>query len=353
LKVALLGDVMTGRLIDQIFPTHSIPDTSEYKDSIHLNSWSKPHSYIWGDLLPVLRDADVRIANLETSITTNSEKWPRKAFNYRMHPDNIGCLTVAKLDFCSLANNHILDYCVAGMQETKDTLRKHNIKFAGAGVNISEAITPAIVYFSGLSMACFSFSDHYEFWRASETQAGINFLDPEDLDESNRKNEIRKLKQIFDQHAQNVDLISVSFHWGPNYRWAPTPELVSFAHDLIDICGVDIIHGHSSHHIQGIEIYKGKPIIYGCGDFLDDYAVDTMHRNDLSFLYLLHLDPDTTEWKKVELIPTCIKAFQVNKAVGRDREWLLGHIKSLSEPFGTTVLSNFEIPITPVVKMNE
>lgn len=95
LKLALLGDVMTGRLIDQVFPVHCVPDTSEYKHWHSLNemkwvrqscpnlNFTQPHSQIWGDILPILRSADFRMANLETSITTHPKKWPNKAFNYR------------------------------------------------------------------------------------------------------------------------------------------------------------------------------------------------------------------------------------------------------------------------------
>ena len=57
------------------------------------------------------------------------------------------------------------------------------------------------------------------------------------------------------------------------------------AHYLIDDCGIDLIHGHSSHHIQGVETYKGKLIIYGCGDFVDDYALTPTYRNDLSAVW--------------------------------------------------------------------
>ena len=76
----------------------------------------------------------------------------------------------------------------------------------------------------------------------------------------------------------NSDFVLFSFHWGPNYQWYPNFKIRRLAWKLIDM-GVDLIHGHSSHHVQGIEIYKGKPIFYGMGDFLDDYAVDATFRN--------------------------------------------------------------------------
>ena len=74
----------------------------------------------------------------------------------------------------------------------------------------------------------------------------------------------------------------------------PQGDIRRLARTLIDL-GVDLVHGHSSHHIQGIELYKGKPIFYGCGDFVDDYAVDTKYRNDLGFLFRLEYEVDETE----------------------------------------------------------
>ncbi len=73
---------------------------------------NNPYAYVWGDVLPIFARADLRVINLETSVTRCSKKWPHKAFNFRMHPDNVKILKEAKIDFVSLANNHALDYSV-------------------------------------------------------------------------------------------------------------------------------------------------------------------------------------------------------------------------------------------------
>ncbi len=137
ITIFLCGDVMTGRGIDQVLPHPSKPVLYEpyVKDAVdyvHLAERAngpipKPvsHSYIWGDALDVLERMapDLRIINLETSITTSEDYWRGKGINYRMHPQNAPCITAAKTDLCVLANNHVLDWGFAGLIETLETLK--------------------------------------------------------------------------------------------------------------------------------------------------------------------------------------------------------------------------------------
>jgi len=127
---------------------------------------------------------------------------------------------------------------------------------------------------------------------------------------------------------------------GSNYCWNPPATFQRFAHSLIDECGIDIIHGHSSHHIQGIEIYKDKPIVYGCGDFIDDYAVDQEYRNNLGFLYKLTMKVNPTvhscSVSHIELVPTKISQFQATTEMSREeRQWLGRSMGILCERLGT------------------
>ncbi|MCP4204321.1 MAG: CapA family protein, partial [bacterium] len=119
----LCGDVMTGRGIDQILSVPSDPRLHErwvesavdYVKLAERASGSIPRSveptYIWGEALAEVERCrpDLRIINLETSVTTSSD-WQLKGINYRMHPDNVACLTAAGIDCCVLANNHVLDW---------------------------------------------------------------------------------------------------------------------------------------------------------------------------------------------------------------------------------------------------
>jgi len=131
----LCGDVMTGRGIDQILPHPNAPglhepsmtSAREYVRLAEATSGpiARPVDFtsIWGDALAELarRRPDVRIINLETAIT-KSDTWMPKGINYRMHPDNMPCLTAARIDCCVLANNHALDYGAPGLRETLDAL---------------------------------------------------------------------------------------------------------------------------------------------------------------------------------------------------------------------------------------
>lgn len=132
----LCGDVMTGRGVDQILPHPSGPELFEpcVRDAREYVAMAEERHgplarpvtapYIWGDALVELErvQPDVRIANLETSVTACDVPWVGKGINYRMHPGNIECLTAARLDVCSLANNHALDYGWQGFAETIQVL---------------------------------------------------------------------------------------------------------------------------------------------------------------------------------------------------------------------------------------
>jgi len=342
---------MLGRLIDQIFTTHV--ESPEDADHAHhfmssLGRPSVPHSYVWGDVKDEILNADLRILNLETSVTTNDQKWPDKVFNYRMHPNNVACLREINADFCSLANNHTLDFGYKGMSETIQTLKAAGIHYAGVGKNIDEAMKPAVFSFGPSNqrktIACFSAADHPGIWAASSNKPGIAYVDVDNFDD----HDIDRFTKAIMAVRSEVDLVSVSLHWGSNYCWNPSAKFQQFAHQLID-AGADLIHGHSSHHVQGIEIYKGKPIMYGLGDFVDDYAVEREYRNNLGFIYKLQLDPSTNKFTSIEMVPTTIKLFQVHKTRNpKDLSWQLQVMSKLCERLhtGTTTSADNHLHIS-------
>src|SRR5262245_39487243 len=153
----LCGDVMTGRGVDQILRHPSnhqlfepyVRDAREYVELAESRNGPFPRpvagSYIWGDALAELErvQPDVRIINLETSVTVSDKHWKAKGINYRMHPENIDCLTEARIDVCELANNHVSDYGSAGLAETLDVLTRAGLKAIGAGPSLTKARAPA------------------------------------------------------------------------------------------------------------------------------------------------------------------------------------------------------------------
>jgi poly-gamma-glutamate capsule biosynthesis protein CapA/YwtB (metallophosphatase superfamily) len=234
---------------------------------------------------------DARIINLETSITTSSN-YERKGINYRMHPANLPCLTAAKIDCCALANNHVLDWGPSGLVDTICALRKAGIQTAGAGCNLGEAGAPAAIDVGGDSRvliyaAGVGDSGIARAWAATESAPGVALLhDLSDQAVALISNRVATAKRP-------ADIAVLSIHWGENWGYEIPRQHQAFAHKLIDLGGIDIVHGHSSHHSKAIEVYKDKLILYGCGDFLDDYegiAGYEEFRSHLVLAYFATLD---------------------------------------------------------------
>ena len=297
-------------------------------------------SYIWGDAIAELDrvEPDARVINLETAVT-KSEDYEDKGINYRMHPDNISCITAARIDCCSLANNHILDWGHPGLIETLETLKKAGLKSSGAGRDLREAESPAVIEVAGKGrVLVFSFGSETSgipsSWAATESRPGVNLL--RDLFTET----VLSVKEQVGRMKQRGDVVVASIHWGGNWGYEVQEEQREFAHTLIDNAGVDVIHGHSSHHVKGIEVYDGKLIIYGCGDFLNDYegiAGFEYYRGELGLMYFVTADASTGRLGSLQMTPTHIKRFRVNRASEADGRWLRDVLNGEGERFGTRV----------------
>jgi poly-gamma-glutamate synthesis protein (capsule biosynthesis protein) len=286
--------------------------------------------------------------NLETSITKSGDYWEDKGINYRMHPENIPCITAAKIDYCSLANNHILDWGYSGLTETLETLEKKNVKYAGAGQNHKEAETPAVMEIEGKGrVIAFSFGSETSgipfSWAASEDRPGVNLLkDMSDETVQYIKEKVLKVKQ-------RGDMAVASIHWGDNWGYEIPPGQTEFAHKLVDNAGIDVVHGHSSHHSKGLEVYREKLMIYGCGDFLNDYEGIIGHedfRADLGLMYFISVDPSTGKLVRLQMTPTKIERFKVNRATRADALWLRDTLDREGKKFGTRVELNEDCTLT-------
>ena len=352
LTVFLCGDVMTGRGIDQILAHPSEPEiheacmrsASDYVRIAEEKNGPIPRptgpAYIWGDALPEFERVkpDARIINLETAVT-RSGSWLDKGINYRMHPANIACLTTAKIDCCALANNHVLDWGPAGLLETPDTLHAAGVKTAGAGRNRAEAMAPAaIVLGDERRVLVFSFaaasSGVPRDWGATEHAPGIEVL----ADLSPRR--VDEIAVRIGAARARRDLVIASIHWGGNWGYGVSRGEIEFAHGLIDRAGVDVVHGHSSHHPKAIELHAGKLILYGCGDFVNDYegigGYETF-RSDLGLMYFATLDAERGELQRLEMVATQLRRFRVQRAAPADAEWLCATLARESRRFGTSL----------------
>jgi poly-gamma-glutamate capsule biosynthesis protein CapA/YwtB (metallophosphatase superfamily) len=347
----LCGDVMTGRGIDQILPHPGKPRLYEswvrsalgYVQLAEERNGPIPRpvdfAYIWGAALDALRRAapDLRIINLETAVTASEDAWPGKGIQYRMHPANLPCLTAAGIDCCILANNHVLDWGYPGLKETLASLKRDGIATAGAGVDVTAASAPALLEVPGKGRVCvFAWATEDSGvppeWQAGPARPGVNFLP--DL-------KARRLETIAGQVRaikRDGDLVVASLHWGGNWGFEISPRQRSFAHGLIDAALVDVVYGHSSHHVKGIEIYRGKPILYGCGDFLNDYEGIGGHEQfhgDLALMYFPTFDKGRLT--RLAMTATQTRHFRENAAPDAGVHWLVETLNREGRQFGTPV----------------
>ena len=352
MRLFLCGDVMTGRGIDQALPHPANPvlyephvrDAREYFHLAEKAHGSIPcplsFDYIWGDALQELERAEVdfRIVNLETAVTSAETPWPGKGIHYRMHSQNIGCLSTAHISACALANNHVMDWGYDGLSETLQTLDAAGIAHAGAGNDVEEAMQPVVLDTNTKGrVLLFSFGSHTSGipneWKAMSISPGTNLLD--DLSETTAARVCDEMRG----YQKPGDLIVASIHWGSNWGYEIPREQVVFAHRLIEQ-GIAIVHGHSSHHVRAIEVFEGRLILYGCGDFVTDYegisGYETF-RGDLALMYLVELDSDNGELIAARLVPMQMRRFRLERASAADARWLCDLLNKLEAKFNTCV----------------
>lgn len=289
--IVLVGDTMLGRGIDAQLAED--PSFAPFRD-----------------LEPYTADADLLAINLETAITTATEEWPGKNYHFKMDPEH-AALAFGKLPvksgtpiFASTANNHVLDFLEVGLRQTLQSLDEVGIVHAGAGLDEAEAKAPAIVTTaSGVRVGLIAASDHCSCgsagWSAGATEPGMWQIATEpgaDWDE---------LATAITELRARTDWVVVSLHWGPNWVEAwPLDRLRDLAAKLVE-AGASVIVGHSAHHVLPIEHIDGVPVLYGTGDFIDDYSAVDGFRNDLAYMARVVLDPATGA--DVQIVPLRIE----------------------------------------------
>jgi poly-gamma-glutamate capsule biosynthesis protein CapA/YwtB (metallophosphatase superfamily) len=351
MRLFLCGDVMTGRGVDQVLPHPGDPrlherwakSAEDYVLLAERRNGPIPRpaddGYVWGEALDVWRDAaaDVRIANLETSITRGDEYAP-KGINYRMAPANLGCLVAAGFDCCVLANNHVLDWGRAGLLDTLDALAGVGIKTAGAGRDTGRARAPAVLDVAGKGRVLViglgaPGSGIPGDWSAGPRRPGVNLTD---LSAASARTIVAALAPV----RRPGDIVVASVHWGPNWGYEVPEAQRAFAHALIEIAGVAVVHGHSSHHPKAIEVHHDRLILYGCGDFLNDYEGiegEEAFRPDLTLMYFADLARQDGSLVALGMTPMKIRRFQLARASAEDADWLEAALDGQARRFGGQV----------------
>ncbi len=332
---------MLGRGIDQILaapadPTLHEPYVRDAREYVRLAEEANgpiprgvPPSYIWGALPDVLEQEkpDLRIGNLETSITGSDDYAREKGIHYRMSPANVDVLQPAGFDCLTLANNHVLDWGTEGLTETLDTLDRAGIGRCGAGRTRAEAEGPCgRPAASGMPTTVWGIGDRSSGiprnWAAGDDTPGVWL-----------KRADRDLLRIVEASGPRI----VSIHWGENWGYAIPARQQNLARALIDQAGVSIVHGHSSHHPRGMEIYNGGLILYGAGDFINDYEGIGGHeryRPDLTAGYFVDVDEVRAHVTRVLAVPFRLRRFRLERASAADTEWLAETLKAVSPAGG-------------------
>ena len=354
IRIFVCGDVMLARGIDMIQEYSCNPRLYE-GNGLNANDYvrlaervnkippkeERAVAYTWGDAIDIWekQNPDLRIINLETAVTTSENRCRDKAIHYRMDPKNVQILKAAKIDCCVLSNNHTADWGLKGLTETLETLQQAEIPFAGAGHNYKMARSPAILPVAGKGRVLVYGVGHESSgvpgdWLARSDQCGLNVIRLSSSD-------VNELAARVKADRKENDFVILSIHWGGNWGFEPSSQFVTFAHDVIDKAGVDMIHGHSSHHVMGMEIYHGKLIMYGCGDFVNDYegiGGQEEYRGDLALMYFITFSPGERHLKEVCMVPTQMRQLRVRHPEReRDIEWLTNTMSRECGRFGASV----------------
>lgn len=315
-RILFGGDVMLGRVVTSFIALHG-------------------PGYPLEPVAPLMRDADLTVVNLECAITGRTEHWrgAQKVFYFRATPQAADTLTRAGVDMVSLANNHSLDFDTAGLFDTMHLLRKRAIQWTGAGPHLAAARMPAIAERHGIRVGMVAFCDHQADFAAGPGQPGIAFLDLQ-----NEEGTLAVLRMALQRlHHAAVDWPILSLHWGPNMTFHPSSDARRLAHAAIGM-GFKILFGHSAHVFNGIEIYRGCPIIYAAGDLVDDYVVDPAFRNDRQLL--IEIGVTRERLSHIQLYPIVIANCRTLPAAGEQFDDIASRMAALCAEFGTRVMRN-------------
>lgn len=291
IKLALAGDTMLGRGV------------AERLASNPADSLFAP------EVVDAAREADLFVLNLECCISDRGTPWPdpRKPFFFRAPPKAVETLVHLGVDCVTLANNHALDFGTEAMLDTVRYLTDAGIASVGAGSDEVRARSPVILRANGFRLGVIGVADHPEDYAATPDRPGIAFAD--------LRNGIPDwLPRLI--RALDTDAVLVTPHWGPNMTPEPVSHVRNAAPKILEV-GATVIAGHSAHVFQGVD----GPILYDVGDFLDDYAVDPILRNDLGMLFFVTIDGGGPVLR-LEALPLKLDFGFTKLAQGEDAAWV-------------------------------
>lgn len=305
IRLGLAGDTMLGRGVAHVLEDHPV------------------EALVSPEVVAAVREADLFVINLECCISSRGSPWPdpRKPFFFRAPPAAVEFLTLLGVDCVTLANNHALDFGEEALLDTIELLSEAGIAVVGAGPSLEEARRPAILHQKGFRLKVVAFTDHPADFAAGPDRPGVAYAD------------LRKGVPAWVTGSvarTDADAVLVTPHWGPNMVQSPLAYIRDAAKELIQ-GGATLVAGHSAHVFQGV----AGPVIYDLGDFIDDYAVDPLLRNDLGLLFLVDLSASGPV--RLEAVPLALDFCHTRLAVGEETDWIRDRFTRACAEFGTEV----------------
>lgn len=264
----------------------------------------------------LVRDADVALTNLECVVSTRGDffdKGERRPFLYRGRPELLDVITSAGFDVVATANNHSMDFGPEALLEQHEFLEATGIASAGSGPDRSAARSPAYVRSGDVILAFIGLEDSFPMFAATADRAGVFHAPTDEM--------VEALAGPIAEARKHAHLVVVTPHWGRNWKDAPTEDRIHVARQIIDL-GADAILGHSSHHIHGVEVHEGHPIVYDMGSLF----FDAVGQENLRFSAGWVLDFDREGFHRLTVHPLKLKSCRVTLAQGssldRIQDWL-------------------------------
>jgi poly-gamma-glutamate capsule biosynthesis protein CapA/YwtB (metallophosphatase superfamily) len=277
------------------------------------------------ELEELARSADLFVLNLECCISDRGARAPVRGKQFFFRAPRAAAVRLAEMGVTcvTLANNHALDFGPEALLDTLDHLRSAGIAAVGAGADDAAACAPARLHGGGLRVRVVAISDHPFASAAGPGEPGVAFADLFGRDLPSWLLEAAA-------PGPDADVVIVSPHWGPNMRAEPV-EHVRRAASTLEHAGATLIAGHSAHVPQGT---RGRTL-FDLGDFIDDYAVDPLLRNDLGLLWLVTLDAGGP--RRVEGVPVRLEPTHTRKASDVEAMLLLALLEDRCAAVGSAV----------------
>lgn len=307
LTVALAGDTMLGRLVGERL------------------RHDPPEKLFDPALAEMLREADLFVCNLECAISERGEPWPdpSKPFFFRAPPSAVDALVAIGVDCVTLANNHALDFGPVALADTLALLHEAGIATVGAGPDAEAARAPARLETAAGALVVVGVTDHPAAFAAGPNRWGVAYAPLQ-----------HGVPAWLTEHVAHLgeggDPVLVTPHWGPNMVAAPVPH-VRRAAATLRAAGATLVAGHSAHVFHSVH----DGVLYDLGDFIDDYAVDPVLRNDLGLVFFVRIADGQAE--RIEAIPLALELCYTRLADPGEAAWIANRFERACGALGTTV----------------